>query len=304
MAKKRRRNDRLQCGGRPKGTCDRYGNPTSLEHPSTDSLSQSKASSAANDDDDIEVVVDSQESVGSTQYAENSDDDSIIILEDDEWEDSNYDKRMDFKFKAKEICLLYAKFGGKEWEYPLQSECPFRDAQNLLAQRMESFNQMKALCLRLEAYINEDLAAETYLSFDDTTQRDALEIMNIRYEELADDIFGCDGDCVSLFDDDEMSICSDHRTRNQSTSSSEYLDSGANYAEICMQSKLTEVGLRYVNKVYKVLRHTNATVTEYRKKTSQCVENLRAVDLKLSQIRQEFGNLSLLVAEAIDSDWI
>ncbi|VDM56318.1 unnamed protein product [Angiostrongylus costaricensis] len=305
MAKRRRRNDRLQRGGRPEGTRDKCENPTSLEHPSTDSLSQPKASSAAAaDDDDIEVVVDSQESVGSSQYAENSDD-SIIILEDDEWKDCNYNKRMDFKLKAKEICSLYAQFSGKDWEYPLQSECPFRDEQNLLDQRMKSFNQMKALCLRLEACIKENLPAEKYLSFDDTTQRDALEIMGIRYEELSDDIFGvrvdhplefaresfsknpgdetfqCDDDYISFFDDDEIR---------------------SDYAEMCMQSKLTEVGLRYVNKVYKVIRQINATVTEYRAKTSQCVENLRAVDLKISKIREEFGNLSPLVAEAIDSN--
>ncbi|KAJ1353358.1 hypothetical protein KIN20_009970 [Parelaphostrongylus tenuis] len=74
----------------------------------------------------------------------------------------------------------------------------------------------------------------------------------------------CDDDFTSLFNAEEMS---DHKFHFQSTSSSECLDSGADYAEICMQSKLTEIGLRSVNKVYKMLRDMNAKVTESRTKS-------------------------------------
>ncbi|KAJ1350230.1 hypothetical protein KIN20_005969 [Parelaphostrongylus tenuis] len=92
---------------------------------------------------------------------------------------------------------------------------------------------------------------------------------------------------LSLFNAEEMS---DHKFHFQSTSSSECLDSGADYAEICMRSKLTEIGLRYVNKVYKMLRDMNAKVTESRTKTSQCTGNLRAVELQISQVHEELGD--------------
>lgn len=223
----------------------------------------------------------------------------------------------DLESKAAILFSLYERYSGEKCKLPEKTNCPLRDEyrrlfcigtvvaklklliaskveakKQLREIRTESLSQLKTLCIRLEDAIASESGVEKYLSFDDVAQRDALEAMAIRYEELSDDTFSADEDFMSLFDGYE-----DKKTRidddfNSSKSSS---GPGANYTELCMQSMLTEVGLDYVNKVHKATKLKKAEAAEYRKLIAQQNSEMSALTAQENVVREELGELCYVV---------
>ncbi|KAK6014204.1 hypothetical protein OSTOST_20442, partial [Ostertagia ostertagi] len=194
----------------------------------------------------------------------------------------------DLDSKMESFFSFYKQYSGERCRLPDKTKCPLRDeyrklfcaasmceklgilltsrldsGKRLRNMRLESLSEVKALCLRLEDLVASEMITEKYLSFDDVAQRDALEIMGIRYEELSDDIFASDDALMSLFDAGNDKIRDAEGELDVSKSSSGFGDAGANYAEICMQSMLTEVGLCYVNKVDKLVKRMTSEAAEY-----------------------------------------
>uniref|UniRef100_A0A0N4YPF8 RNA-dependent RNA polymerase n=1 Tax=Nippostrongylus brasiliensis TaxID=27835 RepID=A0A0N4YPF8_NIPBR len=176
-----------------------------------------------------------------------------------------------FDEKLKKLFSLCEHLTDDKWKFPEKTKCPIRDEYRMLYCvsslcekvrillatqitsalrlrdiRSQSLEQLKALCRRLEDSIARDSSAEKYFSFDDVAQRNALEVMGIRYEELCDDIFAMDEGFDSLLENNDVFMEGVEGVPSISMSSEL-----ANYAELCMQSMLTEVGLRYVDKAHK-----------------------------------------------------
>ncbi|KJH50571.1 hypothetical protein DICVIV_03245 [Dictyocaulus viviparus] len=108
-----------------------------------------------------------------------------------------------------------------------------------------------------------------------------------------------DEEFTSLFDDDEMNLDDGDNIHNLSTTAPTHFDPGANYSELCMRSKLTEVGLRYVNNVYNSIRNMNLKTTEYRTQISQYAKVLRNNEEELRRIREEIGHLPPIVLRVL-----
>ncbi|KAK5983484.1 hypothetical protein GCK32_021613, partial [Trichostrongylus colubriformis] len=68
---------------------------------------------------------------------------------------------------------------------------------------------------------------------------------------------------MCLFDADTDKRRGADEDLNISKSSSGFGDAGSNYAELCMQSMLTEVGLCYVNKVDRLVKRMATETAEY-----------------------------------------
>ncbi|EYC11652.1 hypothetical protein Y032_0050g2025 [Ancylostoma ceylanicum] len=253
---------------------------------------------AENNED--EVVRDSQEMIESSNLEE--DDDAKLIMD------------------AENILLLYEHLSGEKCKLPEKSESALRNeyrelycigtmceklsdimsskldsARQLRQQRMESLSQLKALSLRLEDLIVANTAVEKYLSFDDTAQRDALEIMNIRYEELADDIFAADEEFLSMFDGEDVDEKNEDKVLVQPGYPLDYSDSGANYAGLCMHSKLMEVGLNYVDAVHGMIKRSNAEVAKCRASIIQQNGQIAATTSEISSVREGLGDLAQIV---------
>ncbi|RCN33195.1 hypothetical protein ANCCAN_20989 [Ancylostoma caninum] len=225
---------------------------------------------------------------------------------------------------AEKILLLYEHLSGEKCKLPEKSESPLRNeyrelycigtlceklsdimssklasARQLRIQRMESLSQLKALSLRLEDLILANSAVEKYLSFDDTAQRDALEIMNIRYEELADDIFAADEEFLSMFDDDDVDEKNNEKVPTQPGYASDYNDSGGSYAGVCMQSKLTEVGLNYVDAVHGMIKRSTTEMAKCRALIAQQNRQIAATASEISSVREGLGDLAQIVDRVI-----
>ncbi|VDM81493.1 unnamed protein product [Strongylus vulgaris] len=170
------------------------------------------------EDNNDDVVCDSQEVVGSNPAEEEGD--GGLIME------------------PEEILHLYERLTGDIRKPPEKSKDPLRDARLLRRQRLESLNQLKTLSLRLEDLNRTNSPMEKYLSFDDTAQRDALEIMNIRYEELCDDIFAADDEFLLMFEKEEVGVNKEDQVLIK-PGPSICMETAANYVGVCMQSKLT-----------------------------------------------------------------
>ncbi|WKX91117.1 hypothetical protein Q1695_009731 [Nippostrongylus brasiliensis] len=216
-----------------------------------------------------EVVPDSQESGGSSSPNGNDGKEGCSIFDE----------------KLKKLFSLCEHLTDDKWKFPEKTKCPIRDEYRMLYCvsslcekvrillatqitsalrlrdiRSQSLEQLKALCRRLEDSIARDSSAEKYFSFDDVAQRNALEVMGIRYEELCDDIFAMDEGFDSLLENNDVFMEGVEGVPSISMSSEL-----ANYAELCMQSMLTEVGLRYVDKAHKFVKSTAAKTDAYRK---------------------------------------
>ncbi|KAL6729229.1 hypothetical protein Aduo_000304 [Ancylostoma duodenale] len=252
---------------------------------------------------------------------ENNDDE--IVRDSQEMIDSNCTEEGDdgkLVMDAEKILLLYEHLSGEKCKLPEKSDSPLRNeyrelycigtlceklsdimssklasARQLRIQRMESLSQLKALSLRLEDLILANSAVEKYLSFDDTAQRDALEIMNIRYEELADDIFAADEEFLSMFDGDDVDEKSKEKALTQPGYALDYNDSGGNYAGVCMQSKLTEVGLSYVDTVHGMIKRSTAEMAKCRASIVQQNRQIAATTSEISSVREGLGDLAQIV---------
>ncbi|KAK6727723.1 hypothetical protein RB195_005418 [Necator americanus] len=255
-------------------------------------------------DNDDEIVYNSQEMVTSGRDKE--------------------EKNEELVMKAKDIFLLYESLSGERYKHPEKTEDALRNeyrelfciatmceklselmssrleaARQLRDQRIESMSQLKALSLRLEDFIMANLPTEKYLSFDDTAQRDALEIMNIRYEELSDDIFTADDEFSSIFGNDDDGTKEKEQTLSLPENSSLNYDSVANYADLCLQSKLTEVGLIYVNAIYLMIKHSNAEIAKCRGSIGELNRQIAVYSSEVNSVREELGDLASIIDRVI-----
>ncbi|ETN70049.1 hypothetical protein NECAME_00997 [Necator americanus] len=255
-------------------------------------------------DNDDEIVYNSQEMVTSGRDKE--------------------EKNEELVMKAKDIFLLYESLSGERYKHPEKTEDALRNeyrelfciatmceklselmssrleaARQLRDQRIESMSQLKALSLRLEDLIMANLPTEN-LSFDDTAQRDALEIMNIRYEELSDDIFTADDEISSIFGNDDDGTKEKEQTLSLPENSSLNYDSVANYAGLCLQSKLTEVGLSYVNAIYLMIKHSNAEIAKCRGSIGELNRQIAVYSSEVNNVREELGDLASVIDRVID----
>ncbi|VDO21983.1 unnamed protein product [Haemonchus placei] len=230
-------------------------------------------------EDSEDVVKASQELNGSSSFKENEKD--------------------DFNSKLEMIFSLYKKHCGERCRLPETSKCPMRDEKRLRDQRLESLVQIRALCHRFEGMVAAEQIAGKYLSFDDVAQRDALDIMCIRYEELSDDIFAPNDAFMSLFDADYDQRCYPVEERKLPKLSSNCDDTGADYAELCIQSMLTEVGLCYVNKIDTLVKSMATQAAEYHNLISLQVNTMNSIALDNSKAREESGDLAATLEKVV-----
>ncbi|XGW22810.1 hypothetical protein V3C99_005212 [Haemonchus contortus] len=230
----------------------------------------------------------------------------------------------DFDSKLEMIFSLYKKHTGEKCRLPETSKCPMRDEfrklfcvgslceklsklltsrleskRRLRDQRLESLSQIRALCHRFEGLVATEQIAGKHLSFDDVAQRDALDIMSIRYEELSDDIFAPNDAFMSLFDADNEQRCYSVEEGKLSKLSSNCNSAGADYAELCIQNMLTEVGLCYVNKIDTLVKSMAVQATEYHNLISLQVNTMNSIALDNSKAREESGDLAATLEKVV-----
>ncbi|CAJ0593547.1 unnamed protein product [Cylicocyclus nassatus] len=121
--------------------------------------------------------------------------------------------------------------------------------------------------------------------------------MNIRYEELCDDIFGADDEFLSMFEKEASNAEDKERSFTQPGALHAGIQS--NYAVVCMESKLTEVGLRYVDKMYEQIKQKNAEVEKCRSLIAQHNADITSITSELISIHEELGSLASVVDTVI-----